>query len=218
VLNSNNHKSFSLATDWLDQKLSLYNMLDSVSINSEVGGLVKFTWNFKGKAENTTTWKTVAFVSDECMRVSGMTVKFADTITGLTSATWIKVTSLNFEISKNLLNIYENWSIEPVSFHNQNFWITWDMELIYRDDTYKDYNTAWTSKCMRVTITWTVLIGATKYNELNFDFALVTFDEWDRSNDNDWITTQNIWFSWGYSITEAQMITSYLQNTQSTSY
>jgi hypothetical protein len=147
-----------------------------------------------------------------------MTVKFADTITGLTSATWIKVTSLNFEISKNLLNIYENWSIEPVSFHNQNFWITWDMELIYRDDTYKDYNTAWTSKCMRVTITWTVLIGATKYNELNFDFALVTFYEWDRSNDNDWITTQNIWFSWGYSITEAQMITSYLQNTQSTSY
>jgi len=218
ILNSNNHKTYSVCTDWLDQKLSLYNMLDSFSLNAEVWGVINYTAMFKWKAEATTTWKTVTFVSEECMKVSWMSVKFADSISWLTAASVIPVTSLNFECSKNVLDLFETWSIEPTSFHNQDFRTTWDMELIYRDDTYKAYNTAWTTKSMRITIIGTTLIGATKYNELSFDFALLNFDEWDRSNDNDGITTQTLWFTASYWITEASMMTWYIQNWQATQY
>jgi hypothetical protein len=116
------------------------------------------------------------------------------------------------------MDITSSGNCNPVSLHNQSFGITWDMELIYRDNTYRTYNTAWTQKAMRITITWETLIWATKYAELNFDFWLLNFDEWDRSNSNDEIVTQNMWFTALYSIADTTMLTSYLQNTASATY
>jgi hypothetical protein len=93
------------------------------------------------------------------------------------------------------------------------------MELLYRwDDTFKGYNANWTNQAMRITITWSTLIGATKYNELNFDFAKLNYDEWDKSNSNDELINQTVWFTWLYSLTDTSMLTWYIQNTQATQY
>ena len=220
VLNSNAHKSYSIATDWVAQELSLYNLLDKLSIKAEVGQVLTFTAWFKGKIWATTTWKTVSFVSESPFRVCEMTVKFADNTAWLTAASAVKLVNINFEISKNVMEIMEiGWLCEPTSLHNQQFSITWDAELVYRGvDDFKWYNTAWTNKAMRITITWSTLIWATKYNELNFDFAKLNFDERDKSNSNDEIINQTLWFTWLYNLTDASMLTWYIQNTQSTQY
>jgi len=49
-----------------------------------------------------------------------------------------------------------------------------------------------TKKAMRITIQGNTLIGATKYSELSFDFASLSFTEWDRSTDNNAIMTQTV--------------------------
>lgn len=218
LLNTNNHRSFSACTIWVDQKLSLYNMLDTLSINAEVGWIITFSWLFKGKAENSTTWKTAVFTQEECLRVANMTVKFASNIAWLSGATATKLTSLNLEFAKNVIDITENGSIEPTSFHNQNFTTSWSLEMVYRDDAFKDYNTAGTTRAMSVLIEWSSLIWATKKVELYFELPLLTFQEWDRSTDLNAITTQTVWFTWHLSLTDTKMASAYLQNTQSTAY
>lgn len=220
VLNSNNHKSYSICTVWVAQELSLYNMLDSISFTAEVWQVFTFSATLKGKSWATTTWKTASYTNERPFKICKMTVKFADTIAWLTWASATSLTSLNFEVSKNVMEVMEIGGLcEPTSLHNQQFGITWDMELVYRaDDTFKWYNTAGTNKCMRITLTWETLIWATKYEELSFDFAKLNFDEWDKSDSLDEIQTQTLWFTSLYSLTESQQLTWYIQNSQSSQY
>lgn len=220
ILNNNNHKSYSICTDWIAQELSLYNMLDKFSFKWEVGQVLTFTAWYKWKIGSTTTWKTVSFVSEVPFKICEMTVKFASNTAWLTWASATKLTNINFEVAKNVMEIMEiGGACEPTSLHNQQFWITWDFELVYRwDDTFKGYNANGTNQAMRITITWSTLIGATKYNELNFDFSKINMTEWDRSNSNDEIITQTIGFDALYSLTDTSLLTAYIQNSQSSQY
>jgi len=84
--------------------------------------------------------------------------------------------------------------------HNQQLDLTGDFEALFTDDTYKDYVTGGTEKAMRITIQGDSLIGATQKAELSFDFAKVSFTDWDRETDNNSIMTQTTGFVGGYSI------------------
>ena len=218
VLNSNNHKSYSLVTDGATQNLSLYNLVDTFSISAEVWSVMTFSAMFKWKKVNTTTWETVTFNSEDYFKVANMTIKFADNIAWLNAASTVDLQTVNFEIAKNVTSIYKVWSLEPNCIHNQQFDLTWDFEAMFTNDTYKDYVTGWTNKAMRITITWDSLIGATEKAELNFDFANLSFTEWDRTTDNNAIMTQTVWFEWWYSVWDEEMVTWYLQNEIDTQY
>ena len=218
VLNSNNHKSYSLVTDWATQNLSLYNLLDTLSITAEVWMVVNFSALFKGKKVNTTTGETVSFTSEDYFKVANMTIKFADDVDWLDVASTVDLQTVNFEIAKNVTSIYKVWSLEPNCMHNQQFELTGDFEAMFTDDTYKDYVTWWTNKAMRITITWDSLIWATEKAELSFDFANLAFTDWDRTTDNNAIITQTTWFEWSYAVWDWEMITAYLQNTISSTY
>jgi hypothetical protein len=215
-LESNNHKSYSICTLWTSQELSLYNMLDTFDLACEVWEVLKWTWTFKWKSWASTSGKTASFVTEKPFKICKMTVKFATTTAWLTAASETKLQTLNLSFAKNVMEIMETWwACEPTSLHNQQLWITWDMEIVYRnDDTFKGYNTAWSNMAMRITITWETLIWATKYEELNFDFEKLNFDEWDRSNGLNDIVTQNLWFT----ALNPSNTTAYLQNTQTSSY
>ena len=218
VQNDNNHQSYSIVTDWTTQNLTLYNIIDNLWIQAEVWSVMTFSWLFKGKAVNTTTGNTVAFTSENYFKVANMTVKFADNVAWLDSATAVDLQTVNFEIVKNAISVYKVWSLEPNCMHNQQLDLTWDFEALFTDDTFKDYVTGWTNKAMRITIQWDSLLWATEYPELSFDFANLSFTEWDRTTDNNAIMTQTVWFEWGYSISDTEMLTAYLQNWQATQY
>jgi len=218
VQNDNCHDSYSIVTDWTTQNLALYNMLDTLWITAEVWSVVNFSGLFKWQKVNTTTWNTVAFASENYFKVANMTVKFADSVAWLTAASAVTLQTVNFEVAKNVESLYKVWSIEPSSLHNQQLALTWDFEAMFTDDTYKDYVSGWTTKAMRITIQWDALIGATEYPELSFDFANLSFSEWDRTTDNNAIMTQTVWFTGWYSISDTAMLTWYIQNVQSTQY
>ena len=131
VANTNNHKSYSIVTDWTTQILSLYNMLDSVAINAEVWDVVKFSSLMKWKAVNTTTGETVAFASEDYFKVADMTVKFATDTAWLTAASAVELQNINFEVSKNVTSVFWTWSIEPSTIHNQQLSVAWLWSIIW---------------------------------------------------------------------------------------
>ena len=219
VQNDNCHQSYSLVEDGLIwQELSLYNLVNSLWINLAVWEIARFNASYMWQVFNGTSGKTVTFVDENAFKISNMVVKFADDIAWLWAASEINVRSLNFEIAKNVIDIQESWNVTPASFANQAFWVTWDMELTYLNDTLRDRNVSWTKQAMSILIQWDSLIWATEKSELYFEFSKLSFDEWDRSNDNDSILTETLWLSAEYSISDTSMLTWYLQNTQTTQY
>lgn len=219
VQNDNCHQSYSIVEDGLiGQELSLYNLINTLGVNLAVWEIARFSWTYMGQIFNGTSGKTVSFVDENPFKISNMVVKFADDISGLAAAAEINVRSLNFEVAKNVIDIQESGNLTPASFANQQFGITWDMELTYVNDTLRDRNVGWTKQAMSILIQSDALIGSTEKAELYFEFAQVNFDEWDRSNDNDAILTETLWISAEYSTWDATMLTGYLQNTQSTQY
>lgn len=219
VQNDNCHQSYSLVEAgnvW--QELSLYNLINTLGLSFAVGDVARFTGWYMGQIFSGTTGKTVSFTEEKPFKISNMVVKFADDIAGLWAAPEINVRSLNFEIAKNVTDIHESGNLTPSSFANQQFGITGDMELTYKNDTLRDRNVWGTKQAMSILIQSDDLIWATEKAELYFEFAQLSFDEWDRSNSNDEILTETLGFSAEYSISDTSMITGYLQNTQSTQY
>ncbi len=211
VKNDNNHPSYSFSTkNGVGQEKNTYNMLDKLEIKAEVENPIIFTADYMGKISETTTGLTVAYVTEEPFKVSNMTV----TIDGAT----VKLKTLNLSIEKNVTDVFENGSITPSSFHNQDFRVSWDIELVYREDTFKTNNFNGAKKPIIITIQWDSLIGATKKNELIIELPLVTFDDWELSDDNNWLITQTFGITWIYSVTDWKMISASLQNAQSTAY
>jgi hypothetical protein len=88
-------------------------MLDKLEIKAEVENPIIFTADYMGKIPGTTTGLTVAYITEEPFKVSNMTV----TIDGATT----KLKTLNLSIEKNVTDVFENGSITPSSFHNQDF-------------------------------------------------------------------------------------------------
>ena len=219
VQNDNCHQSYSLIEDWLIwEELALYNLINTLGINLAVWEIARFTWDFMWQIYTWTTGHTPAFTAENPFKISNMVIKLADDIASLWAAPAINVRSLNFEIAKNVVDIFESWNVTPSSFANQQFGITWDVELTYENDTLRDRNTGWTKQAMSILIQGDSLIGATEKAELYFEFSQLSFDEWDRSNTNDEILTETLWFSAEYKIADTAMVTGYLQNTQSTQY
>ena len=219
IKNDNEHPSYTLVTNnKVGQEESVYNLFNTLDVVCEVENPITWTATTMGKANASTSGETVTYSSEEPFKVSGMALKFADDISGLGAASEVKVKSFNFSIAKNVVDVTENGSLEPTSFHNQQFTVTGDMELIYRDNTYQGYDLNGTTKAADLTITGTTLIGATEYNKLNFQFAKITFDEWARSDDNNGLMTQTMWFTATFSVSDSSMLTAYIQNTQSSQY
>ena len=217
--NDNCHQSYSAVTIvWTTQNLTLYNLLDNIEIKAEVWGMVEFSSLYKWQEVNSTTGKTASYTNENYFKVANMHVKFADSVTNLDSATDTVLQNINLSFNKNVMQLYKVWSYSPNSIHNQQFWVTWDMEMMADSSTFKDYVTSWTTRAMRITIQWDSLLWATEYPELSFTFSLVSFEEWDRATDNNAILTQTVGFWCWYDRDEAFEVTWYLQNWQSTQY
>ncbi len=225
-LNSNSHPACTVIHDNTTQEeQASYCMVDSLKLAFEIWSQAKFDLKMMGKLFANTTGNTPTFVTlDEPFLVSNMCVKFASTVAGLTGATPVPVQSVNFEIAKNLNQIYSTSTTcgtEVLNFasqHNQQMDITGDMEIIYDADTYKTLAIANTQQAIWITITGKTLIGATKYNQLTFVFANTRLEDWDRSMSNNEIVSQTFGFSSMYSVGDTSSISATVQNTISAQY
>lgn len=226
VKNDNNHPALTVIHDnQTAEEQSTYNMVDSLAITGEVGQYVKFDLKTKGRLQTTTTGHTPAFATtgDNPFLVSKVSVKFAANVAGLAAASKVAVQNFKFSIDKNLEQIFSTMTgaTEATDFssqHNKNLSAKGDFEMIFEDETFKTLALAGTKQAIEISVEGRTLIGATKYENLTFQFASVILEDWGTSDDKDGIVTQTFAFTSMYKLAETKMLTASLTNAQATQY
>ena len=215
--NSNNHQSYSI---WLqDESITeaiSFAMLDTLDINAEAWGFVTFDASLKGRTVTSGASQTPSYVTENEFIAPYTKIYFADDLAWLDWASETKLLRVKLWFVKNLIDIAKNGTTE-VDFHNQQFWVSWDFDAVFEDATFRDYVLNGTKKAMRIEIINTnanIWVGSNP--TIQIDMAQVSFDEWSRSSDNNWIINETIWFIPEYNLWEAKTVTAKLINTQAT--
>lgn len=190
-------------------------MLESLEIRAEVGKYVEYTATFKSK-KGTTASNSPSYTAENIFLAKHITVKMADAIAGLDSASAIPVRSVTFRINKNLERDDAFGSLDPIDILNKQFSIETTIVMLYKDTTYKTFYSAGNKKAIRINIKNTdVVIGATSNPELNIDLAQGIFTKWEKTTGSDDLSVQTITVKATYKISEGKMLNCVLTNTQS---
>ena len=215
VAETNQHQSLTigLADDTQDRQFPLA-MVNSFELTAETGDFVKISADFRSKKGQNASL-TPSYSSDFALLWKNVQVKLANSISWLDSATPIKATNLTLTINKNLEDVDVLWSVEPDDFCNAQFGVEWSVELLRDDETYKSLFMNWTKQAMRIEIIDTNTTLSTGHPTLSFDLASVIITEFAKTQDNDALVRQWLTFRALYSMTDAQMITAELINSQS---
>lgn len=219
VLNSNAHPTFTLW--WKDSVKSVssaYNMVSEFTISAVVGEYVNFTANFMGKKMVTESEPTVTYsCSENPFRARDVKVYFSDT--EWSRGTAIPVTSLNLTITKNLYDHQTLGSLDIDSIYNQQFSVSWDMELLYEADTYLNFVRAGTKKYTKIEIINTdVTLTPSGNPTMTFILWKTAFETRDQTDDNNEIVKQTLWFTWAYNCSDSYSIKASIINSVATDY
>lgn len=116
-------------------KQAPYSVLDSLTIESKAGDYVMFTAKYQGGTVAVVADQTPAYTAVNKFLASGITVKMASNIAGLTGASATKAKSFKITIEKAPEKYMALGSTNIESIHNTTFTVKGDMELIYDQDT-----------------------------------------------------------------------------------
>lgn len=217
--NDNSPVTYTFVEDSpVGEQRAAYNVLDTLDVEAKAGDFVRFSAKFMGAQMGSTTGNTPSYVSEQPFVASGLTVKLAANVAGLGAASAVPVSNVKFTIEKNPTKYMAVGTTNVTSIHNQQLTVKGDMEIIFNSSTYRNLVTAATKQAMRFTAVGPSLIGATKYPELEFEFASLSFEEWGKSTDNNGLVTQKLSFVGEFSIADAKTVSARLQNARSTTY
>lgn len=199
---------------------STYWVFDSLDIEVNAGDYVKFSTTIKWKSLSTpSTNRTPAYTDQKEFLAANATIKFADDIAWLTSASAVSLKNIKFNIAKNVVDYQAIGNTDVRSLHNQQFNVSWDLEAIFEDVVLRDYVLNNTKKAMSITIQSSEVIGiGTQKAELYFEFARISFNDWGKSSDVNGIVMQTMWFEAEFSAADNKTISSRLINTNAVQY
>lgn len=191
---TNQHKSVSIY--WQDPDRSdMYKvgMVDSFQISVEPSGIVNYTTGFKSKTADEWTSITPDFTNLTSKFLhQHLSVKLADTIANLSSATAISLKKLDITIAKNAMFDSVIGTVEPEDILNQQISVEGSLELNLEDDTYRDYMLNGTYRTMEIKFT----NGSNSIFTLQF--PRVDFSEWEADYSLNEIAKQTINFKANY--------------------
>ena len=221
-LNSNNHPTFTIYDD--DPVASAYApycMINSFELSCEVADYVKFSAEFQGKQMQDNTDTLNPAYSDEAPFTASMAgVSFATNESWLNTATTVCMQNFRLTINKNLTDIQCFGSTDVDSLHNQQFTLDWDFEALFSSTTLRDWVINSEKKAIRFyaenknaseLVSWI-------YPSIYVDCMKVWLTEWTKTDDNNGITKQTLWFSWQYDNASGTSIEVVLLNSNSTWY
>ena len=218
--NTNTHPSFTVHEfNMVQSYYSAYSMVDELEISAEPWDFVKFSVKMMWKKMVAESDPTPSFVEENDFRASQVKVYFADTEAGLAWASETKVKSFRITINKNLIPYQVLGSDDIDGIYNQQFTVTWDLEALFNSTTLYGLFAASTKKFMRITITNTdVTIGSGQNPKLEFIFGRVALEDWGKTQDNNDLVMQTMWFVGEFNATDGFTLKANLQNLQSAAY
>lgn len=200
--NTNQHKSASILIKDANQSL-LHKlvMINQFEMNIELEDLVRFNAEFISKKGVTTGQSMPTYVNDYKFTKRKAKVYVASNTAGLDAATRLPLKSFRLTVNKNLTRDSEIGTVEPTDIQNQSLSIEGELQLVYNDQTYKNYMLNGDKKSLRIKLESENLIGASSYGDLTIDLPKVDFFGWEPENPNDEIVMNTVNFKANYDLT-----------------
>jgi chorismate mutase len=217
-LNTNQHPALTIfhKDQNLDEKFALA-MLNQLTINCALKDFVRYTAGFLSKVGSDTS-STPSYTAENEFLASHVTVKFAATTAALATASATAVRAVNLTINKNVEDLMNLGAVEPSDIVNKALTVSGDLELVFDDDTVRDYVTNGTKKAALITINNTdVLIGTASRPKLEITLAPMSFRDWGRGAGQNDVVTQTVAFDGNFGLTDSKTLSIALTNAQ-TSY
>lgn len=215
VKQDNQHPSATIYDDDLVAgSYAPYCMINSFEISCQVADYVKFNAQFQWKQMQSASAQTPAYATENPFTASMAGVRFASNEAWLDSASEQCVQNFRLTINKNLAEVQCFGSTDISDIYNQQFGIEWDFEAIYESTTLRDYVLNSDKKAVRF---YAVNTNATAlatwiYPSIYIDLMKAGFTEWTKSDANDEIIKQTMWFTGQYSNDDATSIEILLLN------
>ena len=197
-----------------------YCMINNFELSCNVGEYMKFSAEFMWKQIQTASAQTPAYLSEKWFTASMSWVRFASDESGLNSASEQCVQNFRISIAKNLAEVQCFGDTDIADIYNQQFGIEWDFEAIYESTTLRDYVLNSQKKAVRFyAVNKSAPALATGiYPSIYVDLMKAGFNSWTKSDGNDEIVKQTMWFTGQYSTNDSTSIEILLLNSNSTWY
>lgn len=218
--NTNTHPSFTIHEyNPVQSYYSAYSMIEELEVSAEAWDFVKFSAKLLGKKMVSESAPTVTFAEENDFRASQVKVYFADSEAWLAGASETKVKSFKLTITKNLMPYQVLGSDDIDGIFNQHLTVSGDLEALFNSTTLYGLFAASTKKFMRITITNTdITIGSAQNPKLEFVFGRVALEDREKTQDNNDLVMQTMWFVGEFNATDGFTIKANLQNLQSAAY
>ena len=216
VLNSNTHPSFTVYDkDPVASSYAPFMMINNFELSCAVEDYVRFTaemqWKQMQAVESTLT---PAYSDEPAFTASMAGVRFASNEAWLDSAEEICMQNFRIAIAKNLADIQCFGSTDVDALYNQQFGVEWDFEALYSSTTLRDYALDSTKKAVR----FYVENNGDSFSAMYIDLMKVWLNAWTKTDNNNEIIKQTMWFTWQYSAEDWATIEVLLINSNSTWY
>lgn len=222
VLQNNTHPTFTLYDDDpVAGSYAPYCMINSFELSCEVTDYVKFSAEFVWKQMQPISGSvTPAYATENEFTASMAWVRFASDESWLNSASEQCMQNFRISINKNLTDIQCFGDTDIADIYNQQFGVEWDFEAVYENTTLRDYVLNSQKKAVRF---YAVNQNATAlatwiYPSIYVDLMKAGFNEWTKSDSNDEIIKQTMWFAGQYSNDDGTSIEILLLNSNPSWY
>ncbi len=218
-LNSNTHPSATICDiDPTASSFAPFSMINTFELSCEVWDYMKFSAEFQWKqmqAYEEWTEPTPAYSDEPAFTASMCWVKFADDEASLNSATEQCMQNFRVSINKNITDIQCFGSTDVEALYNQQFGVEWDFEALFDDTTLRDYALNSTKKAIRF---YAENSTDSDFSAMYVDLFKVWLNDWTKTDANNDIVKQTMWFTWQYSNTDWATIEVVLINWNSAWY
>lgn len=188
-------------------------MVDKFVLTYELGKYVTYQVDFQAK-KSATGSDTVSYVSENKFRPQDVTLKLASSVAGLSGATASKVKKLTLTIQPTLSVEYVLGSVDVDDICNIGFKTMMDVELLYQDLTWKNYDFNNTKQAVSVDIVRSdITVGSAAHPELTFTFQPGFFEKWTKNVKTTALVDQKITFNGLYNLGAAAQLSAVLTNT-----
>lgn len=213
------HPSYTLfKSDPIQSMKYALAMLSKVDFNIQLGQYFLFTAEYIAKAGATATVSPTYATTQYNWLPQHASVKFADTIAGLSGATAICSRVVNLSIEKGLVTEQCLGSQDYNDIFNGQVQISGSLELVFKTDQYRQWLMNDTKKVLRIEVddAGTIIGSGTRTPKLQMDLYNVKVQSSPVSYEQSELATVTVEFNGYYSVSDAEIMKAYLTNTQAT--
>ena len=169
-------------------------VVSSLDLNITTDDYIRFTAGFLGKEGEVDSSSLPPLATEYDFISRDVTVKAAATAGGLSSATPLKLKTLDLTFNANAEADWVFGSYSPEDIYNKQFSVEGTFTRNFTDTTFKDLYESAESRFMNINIEGEATIGTAKHPELMVELAKIQITDWNRSSEGDALSEETVNF------------------------